>query len=132
MRLGRNIGLLGTKFGFSGTNFRVFGNKNTGFQEPMARVFRNFANGLLGTEPHPKPPESLQNLGNVTNLTRARDLNPEITLLTPTQTRRLNRGLRPLGASIPTHPPYPHKERPTGEPKNPKHYRAAALRASGK
>src|ERR1700677_5021246 len=71
--------------GLSGTNFRVIGNKTSGFQELERRVFRNFANGLLGTEPHPKPPESLQNLRNVTHLTRARYLNPEITLLTPTQ-----------------------------------------------
>jgi len=65
-------------------------------------------------------------------VTRARDLNFKLTLLTPSQTRRLNRGLRPLGASNPTHPPYPHKERPTGEPKNSRHYRAAALKAAGK
>ena len=126
------IGLSGTEFGLSGTNFRVIGNKTSGFQELERRVFRNFANGLLGTEPHPKLPESLQNLRNVTHLTRARDLNPGITLLTPPQTRRLNRGLRPLGASNPTHPPYPHKDRPPGAPRNPRHYRAAALRTAGK
>jgi hypothetical protein len=126
------FGLSGTEFGLSGTNFRVIGNKTSGFQELERRVFRNSANGLLGTEPHPKPPESLQNLGNAEQLTRARDLNPEITLVTPPKTRRLNRGLRPLGASNPTHPPYPHKDRPPGEPKNSRHHRAAALRTAGK
>jgi hypothetical protein len=130
MRLGRNIGLLGTEFGFSGTNFRVFGNKNTGFQEPMARVFRNSLNGLSGTRPYTKSPKSQGNLQTFTDITRARDLNSINNPLTPTHTRRLKRGLRPLGASNPPNPPYPHKEGPTGNPK-PK-YRAAALKAAGK
>jgi hypothetical protein len=98
MRLGRNIGLLGTEFGFSGTNFRVFGNKNTGFQEPMARVFRNSLNGLSGTRPYTKSPKSQGNLQTFTDITRARDLNSINNPLTPTPTRRLKRGLRPPGA----------------------------------
>jgi hypothetical protein len=98
MSLGRNIGLLGTEFGLSGTDFRVFGNKNTGFQEPMARVFRNSLNGLSGTRPYTNPAKSQGNLQTFTHITRARDLNSINNLLTSTQTRRLKRGLRPLGA----------------------------------
>jgi hypothetical protein len=115
---------------------RAIGNKNSGFQELSRRVFRNSSNGLLGTGAHPKPPKSLQNFENLTQLTRARDLNSHLTLLTPLQTRRLKRGLRPLGAlygpnrkhnklpplrglrplpaQTPPTPANPHKESPTG------------------
>jgi hypothetical protein len=34
--------------------------------------------------------------------------------------------------SNPPNPPYPHKEHPTGESRNPRHHRAAALMAAGK
>ena len=64
MRLRRNIGLSGTKFGLSGTNFRVFGNKSTGYQEPVPRVFRNSINGLSGTGPHAKSTKSQGNLAD--------------------------------------------------------------------
>jgi hypothetical protein len=42
-----------------------------------------------------------------------------------TTKRRLKRGLRPLGASNPPNPPYPHKECPSDKPSQNK-YRAAA------
>src|SRR6266851_1182937 len=58
-------------------------------------------------------------------VTRARDLNQELTLLTSNPSRRLKRGLRPLGASNPPNPPYPQKERPPGEHKIQTNYRAA-------
>ncbi len=87
------------------------------YQEPNYWPIRNQAFGLSGTErsknvnyfkglvayPHP--------------VTRARDLNQELTLLTSNPASRLKRGLRPLGASNPPNPPYPQKERPPGEPK---------------
>jgi hypothetical protein len=68
------------------------------YQEPNYWPIRNQAFGLSGTErskninyfkglkayPHP--------------VTRARDLNKDLTLLTSNPSRRLKRGLRPLGA----------------------------------
>src|SRR5229473_5688999 len=94
-------------------------NQNLAFQELNYWPIRNQAFGLSGTErsknvnyfkglvayPHP--------------VTRARDLNQELTLLTSNPASRLKRGLRPLGASNPPNPPYPQKERPPGEHKNP-------------
>src|SRR5229473_2990611 len=76
-------------------------NQTLAYQEPNYWPIRNQAFGLSGTErsknvnyfkglvayPHP--------------VTRARDLNQELTLLT----------------SNPPNPPYPQKERPPGEPK---------------
>jgi len=102
------------------------------FQEPAIWPFRNFLFGLSGTKASTFL-KKIKYLGSLsTSVTRARDLNKNLTLLTHSQTHRLKRGLRPLGASIPPNPPYPHKERPTGQSRNFKHYRPAALRTAGK
>jgi hypothetical protein len=111
-------------------------NQDLAFQEPNYWPIRNLGFGLSGTgrsknhnhfkaiEAYPHP------------VTRARDLNRDLTLLTSNLTsnpsRRLKRGLRPLGASNPPNPPYPRKARPSGEPKIQNNRRAAALRPAGK
>src|SRR5579875_1914875 len=68
--------------------------------------------------PEDLPPNFSPFLAYPHPVTRARDLNNLFNVLTPDPSHRLKRGLRPLGASNPPNPPYPHKVRPTGEPQN--------------
>jgi hypothetical protein len=121
-------------------------------QEPISWPIRNLSFGLLGTTTI-KFSQQFKNLRTYPHpVTRARDLNLKLTFLTPSQTLRLKRGLRPLGAlygpnrernktpplrglrplpaqTQPT-PAHPRKERPTGIFKNPEH--RAATSGGGK
>ncbi len=112
-------------FGPSDTDYRSIGHQSIGPSDTEPSVhqtpsLKNLQHNywLLPTYPHP--------------VTRARDLNKNLTLLTSKPSRRLKRGLRPLGASNPPNPPYPPKGAPSGRTPKSNHYRAAALRPAGK
>src|SRR5216683_5358022 len=92
-------------------------NRNLAFQEPNYWPIRNLSFGLSGTEQSTNMNNSKGLEAYPHPVTRARDLNRDLTLLTSNPSHRLKRGLRPLGASNPPNPPYPQKERPSGEPK---------------
>ncbi len=94
---GTRLGLLGTIFGFLGTKRRVIRNTNR-------RVFRNRAFGFSGTRGLRKTANLHINPPFVATVTRARDLNKLINILTPTAA---SIGASPLAGSNPTHPAYP-------------------------
>ena len=117
---------------FQGSDFVVLGIKLRGFRDQKLVVLGIATSWFQGSRLSKSPLKSSIFPAYPHPVTRARDLNKELTLLTSHPNRRLKRGLRPLSASNPPNPPYPHKARPSGEHKIQKEYRAAALRPAGK
>lgn len=97
-------------FGPSDTKYRSIGHQSIGPSNTNVSVHQT-------PNPEDLPPNFSPFLAYPQPVTRARDLNHLFNVLTPAPSRRLKRGLRPLSASTPPNPPYPHKGCPTGEPK---------------
>ena len=114
------------------TSFRPISDESSAYQMPIRRPISDQTVGLsVALDPkfplknRPFPPTSYP-------LTRARDLNTKLTLLTqfPTHTPSSKGGFAPLALQTHPNPPYPHKESPSGISNS--YSRAAALRAAGK
>jgi hypothetical protein len=114
------------------TSFRPISDESSAYQMPIHRPIRGQAVGLSGTFDPQFPIKNTTFLPNSYPLTRARDLNTKLTILTqsPTQTASSKGGSAPLALQTHPNPPYPRKESPSGISNS--HSPAAALRSAGK
>jgi hypothetical protein len=114
------------------TSFRPISDESSAYQMPIHRPIRGPAVGLSVTLGPQFPIKNTTFPSNARPLTRARDLNTKLTILTqsPTHTASSKGGSAPLALQTHPNPPYPRKEGPSGISNS--HSPAAALRSAGK